>query len=79
MRQQIETRLNALKAEYEKGQNQLRQLESQSASVRETLLRISGAIMVLEEVLASPSSTTNTEEQTPADVKPGEKKAAQAA
>ena len=55
MRQQLEQRLVALKSEYEKGQTQLRQLESQSSSLRETLLRISGAIMVLEELLAAPT------------------------
>jgi predicted nuclease with TOPRIM domain len=53
MRQQLEERLAALKAEYEKGQSQLRQLESQTSSLRETLLRISGAIMVLEELLSN--------------------------
>ena len=55
MRQQLEQRLVALKSEYEKGQTQLRQLESQSSSLRETLLRISGAILVLEELLAAPT------------------------
>jgi hypothetical protein len=54
MREEMEARLAALKSEYDKGQTQLRQLESQSSSVRETMLRISGAIMVLQELL-SPS------------------------
>ena len=77
MRQQIEARLKDLRSEYEKGQTQLRQLETQLTSVRETLMRISGAIMVLEEVLASPSSTTTTEEQRSADLAPGEYPAVQ--
>ena len=79
MRQQIEARLKELRSEYEKGQTQLRQLETQVTSVRETLMRISGAIMVLEEVLACPASTTTTEGQGPADLPPGEKLAVQAA
>jgi hypothetical protein len=55
MRAQIEARLAALKNEFDKGQTQLRQLESQSSSLREAMLRISGAIMVLEELLSPPT------------------------
>jgi hypothetical protein len=55
MRHNAEARLAVLKSEYEKGQNQLRQLESQSHGLRETLLRISGAITVLEELLSAPA------------------------
>lgn len=55
MRAQIEARLTALKNEFDKGQTQLRQLESQSSSLREAMLRISGAIMVLEELLSPPT------------------------
>jgi hypothetical protein len=73
MRQYIEQRLAGLKSEYEKGQTQQRQLETQLTSVRETLMRISGAVMVLEEVLASP-----IEGQGSADLPPGEKSAVQA-
>ena len=63
MRHKLEARLAALKSEYEKGQSELRQLELQSASLRETLLRISGAILVLAEILSSPVSVD--EERTP--------------
>jgi hypothetical protein len=59
MREQMEARLAALKSEYDKGQTQLRQLESQSSSLRETMLRISGAIMVLEERLSPPAPVTS--------------------
>jgi hypothetical protein len=51
MREQLEQRLNQLKAEFEAGQKMLAELEAKQASVRETLLRISGAIQVLEEEL----------------------------
>jgi hypothetical protein len=56
MRNQLEERLRALKAEFESGQRMLADLESREASLRETLLRISGAIQVLEELLATDAS-----------------------
>ena len=72
MRQHIEQRLAGLKSEYEKGQTQLRQLETQLTSVRETVIRISGAIVVLEEVLASETLITTPEGQRSADPMPSE-------
>ena len=56
MRQQLERRLEELKAEYEAGQQMLADLETRKAQTRETLLRISGAIQVLEEELSSMDS-----------------------
>jgi hypothetical protein len=53
--EQIRTRLTALKEEFELGERQLRELMHQEAGIRETLLRISGAIQVLEELLADDS------------------------
>lgn len=54
MQERLEQRLRELKSEFEKGQQTLEGLEAQTADVRQTLLRISGAIQVLEEVLESP-------------------------
>ena len=51
MKEQLEQRLEALKAEYEAGQKMLADLEARQATLRETLLRIAGAIQVLEEEL----------------------------
>jgi uncharacterized coiled-coil protein SlyX len=51
MRERLEQRLQELKAEFGKGEQTLRELEEQTATVRQTLLRISGAIQVLEEEL----------------------------
>ena len=51
MRKQLEQRIQELKTEFETGQKRLAELESQRASLNETLLRISGAIQVLEEEL----------------------------
>ena len=52
MQEQLEARLEVLRKEFETGQGRLRDLEMQEAHLRETLLRISGAIQVLEELLA---------------------------
>jgi predicted nuclease with TOPRIM domain len=51
MQQQIQSRIEVLKREFETGQTKLRELEMQQSRLRETLLRISGAIQVLEEML----------------------------
>jgi hypothetical protein len=67
MHQLIEARLRDLRSEYERGQTHLRLLEAQLTSVRETLIRISGAITVLEEFLTSPSSSITNEGQRPAE------------
>jgi hypothetical protein len=51
----IEKRLRELRAESEKGQRQLEGLDRQRQEMRDTLLRISGAIQVLEELLRQPA------------------------
>ena len=51
MRDQIQARLGELQREYEKGQEELYKVEKQQVHLRETMLRISGAIQVLEELL----------------------------
>ncbi|MEZ4659525.1 MAG: hypothetical protein R2911_18350 [Caldilineaceae bacterium] len=53
MQTQIEQRLNELKAEFEAGQQMLAELEAKQANLQQTLLRISGAIQVLEELLSA--------------------------
>ncbi|HEX8294282.1 MAG TPA: hypothetical protein VF570_21180 [Pyrinomonadaceae bacterium] len=53
MREQIQARLDELKQEFETGQQRLAEVENQGAQLRQTLLRISGAIQVLEEMLAA--------------------------
>lgn len=52
MKEQLEQRLQSLKAELENGQKMLAELETKQTNLRSTLLRISGAIQVLEEMLA---------------------------
>ena len=51
MEEQLQKRLEELKKDFEIGQARLRELETEQAYVRETMLRISGAIQVLEEAL----------------------------
>ena len=51
MRERLEQRLQKLRAEFKDGEQRLGELEAQAAAVRQTLLRISGAIQLGEEVL----------------------------
>jgi predicted nucleic acid-binding Zn-ribbon protein len=51
MKKQLEARLEALKAEFESGKNVLADLDKKSREVETTLMRISGAIQVIEELL----------------------------
>jgi prefoldin subunit 5 len=53
MRDQLQARLDELKRQYQLGEGQLRELGRQEATLRETLLRITGAIQVLEELLGT--------------------------
>ena len=52
VQEQIQARLEALKQELETGQAELRKVEMQRTYLHETMLRISGAIQALEELLA---------------------------
>ena len=57
MKEQLEERLAALRSEFESGQKMLADLEQRTAVLRETMLRISGAMQVLEEELARVDTT----------------------
>ncbi|NLW46364.1 MAG: hypothetical protein GXY86_03360 [Firmicutes bacterium] len=52
MKEQLERRLNELRAEFEAGQKMMAEMEAKQGNLRDTLLRISGAIQALEEELA---------------------------
>jgi len=52
MRDRLQRRLQGLKAEFESGQRRLAIMEEETTRLRSTLLRISGAIQVLEEELS---------------------------
>lgn len=63
------SRLASLKKEFEAGQARLRELETEQAYIRETMLRISGAIQVLEEFIneskPQPTGAETTKAATP--------------
>ncbi len=52
MQEQIRARLEALKKELQTGQVELQKVEMQRTYLHETVLRISGAVQALEELLA---------------------------
>ncbi|WP_374481999.1 hypothetical protein [Zoogloea sp.] len=56
MKSQLEARLNELRDEYDAGTKVLGDLQKKQDELRSTLLRISGAIQVLEEVLATETA-----------------------
>ncbi|MGV2388044.1 MAG UNVERIFIED_CONTAM: hypothetical protein LVR29_06145 [Microcystis novacekii LVE1205-3] len=62
MKEQIKERIEQLKAEYESGQKMLADLETQESNLRTTALRISGAIQVLEELLAKTEEEENLDD-----------------
>ena len=52
MKERLQKRLEELKSERTAGEQLLQELQSKQLSLQQTLLRISGAIQVLEESLA---------------------------
>jgi prefoldin subunit 5 len=52
-REQLTDRLQQLNAEKEKGMTRMEQLDQQRQSLQHTLLRIDGAMQVLNELLAN--------------------------
>lgn len=52
LKPQLERRLTELKSEYESGQKMLADLDAKRNDLKNTMLRISGAIQALEELLA---------------------------
>ncbi|MGB7444090.1 MAG: hypothetical protein WA919_23745 [Coleofasciculaceae cyanobacterium] len=55
MKEQLEKRLTELKAEFESGKKLMAELEAKQANLRDTLLRISGAIQIIEEEIGKVS------------------------
>jgi len=60
MREQMENRMESLRAEYRAGQEMLAEMEGRQAGLKVTLTRISGAIQVLEELLQGSDSDGET-------------------
>jgi hypothetical protein len=63
--ERAEAQLEILRKEFEAGERRLAELERQRAQLTETMLRISGAIQVLEDVLgqsaAEPASDSDAD------------------
>ncbi|MFJ8112493.1 hypothetical protein [Streptomyces sp. NPDC096132] len=57
MRAEIEKRVSELEAEYREGQRMLADLEARQADLQQTVLRISGALQVLNELLAADGAS----------------------
>jgi len=57
MREQLAQRVAELEAELRAGQQMLAEVEARRADIQQTLLRITGAIQVLNELLAAGPHT----------------------
>jgi hypothetical protein len=57
MREQVRTSLKALKSELEGGEAKLAKVGNHRTYLRETMLQISGAVQVMEELLAEVQPT----------------------
>lgn len=73
MRAEIQKRVSELEAEYREGQRMLADLEAKQADLQQTVLRISGALQVLNELLAAEnaSETDGAEPAPPATAASG--------
>ena len=69
MKEQLENRLKELKSEFESGQKMMADLEAKQAELQKNMLRISGAVQVLEEEIAKCEEDTSAEV---VDIKSGE-------
>jgi hypothetical protein len=78
MKEQLEQRLTELRKEYESGQKILKdmelkitELENRKAGLNETLLKISGAIDLLEEILGESTGLSGQESAASSGLPPG--------
>jgi len=71
MKAQLEQRLKELKNEFQAGQKMLAELQAKEANLRDTLLRITGAIQVLEEELAKENGAGGNGEIPSVQTEPG--------
>ena len=63
MHAELQVRIDALRKEMEIGQQRMQDLERQLSQLRDTMLRISGAIQVLEELQAQTAPPAATPDQ----------------
>ena len=72
MQDHLHQRLEELKKEYQKGQDRLTALEKETSAVKNSMLRISGAIQVLEELLKKVSTQMPENDNYQDQTKPSE-------
>ena len=60
MKDHLESRLAILKSELELGKNKMAELEKRRVALEAAQLRISGAIQLVEELLADPNVVNET-------------------
>lgn len=65
MNETIEARLAELRGERDRGEEMLAELQARQAALRDTLLRIQGAIQVLEELRQPPAGADADEPPAP--------------
>lgn len=70
MKQQLTERLEQLKQEQQAGQKMLADLDTRQLDLQQTLLRISGAIQVIEELLANEANVDVHELEKPENSEP---------
>jgi uncharacterized coiled-coil DUF342 family protein len=63
MENRIEQRIAQLRKELDRGQRMLNEMDARRAELQATILRISGAIQVLEELLEAAALATPTDGQ----------------
>lgn len=61
MKENIEARINELKLEFEEGNKMLEEIDMKRISLEQTMLRISGAIQALEELMPKEELMTEKE------------------
>jgi len=66
MEEQLRKRLGGLRGGFDSGRQRLQELEAQAREVQQVLLRISGAIQVLEEELARADGHSGSAVASPA-------------
>jgi len=67
LREQLEKRIKGLQAEFESGQRMLSEMDAKQAKLRESMLRISGAIQVLQEELNKATKPVPDNEKQPVE------------
>lgn len=60
MKEQVEARIKELKTEFEGGKKMLEELDMKRESLGQAILRISGALQALEELMPEETKSENT-------------------